>query len=82
MRQDIIFNTVKRLKIIKKIINYSIINIIDYIWYIILIFSGKQKMIRNENLKKIDIYFFKDLNKIINDNRKNNKKEWKLNYFL
>ena len=39
-------------------------------------------MIRNENLKKIDIYFFKDLNKIINDNRKNNKKEWKLNYFL
>lgn len=29
-------------------------------------------MIRNENLKKIDIYFFKDLNKIINDNRKNN----------
>lgn len=82
MRHDIIFNTVKRLKIIKKIINYSIINIIDYIWYIILIFSGKQKMIRNENLKKIDIYFFKDLNKIINDNRKNNKKEWKLNYFL
>lgn len=82
MRYDIIFNTVKRLKIIKKIINYSIINIIDYIWYIILIFSGKQKMIRNENLKKIDIYFFKDLNKIINDNRKNNKKEWKLNYFL
>ena len=39
-------------------------------------------MIRNENLKKIDTYFFKDLNKNINDNRKNNKKEWKLNYFL
>ena len=39
-------------------------------------------MIRNKNLKKIDTNFFKDLNKIINDNRKNNKKEWKLNYFL